>query len=109
MRKIKSKDQVIILAGKDKGKTGRVDRVLADGRLVVSGMNLAKRHVKPNPQANNPGGIVEKEMPLDASNVAIFNTEKGAADRVGFRFIDVSGVQKKVRYFKSDNRVIDSE
>lgn len=114
MKKIKSKDQVIVIAGKDKGKQGRVERVLADGRLVISGVNIVKRHVRPNPQANNPGGIVEKEMPLDASNVAIFNAEKGAADRVGFKFIDAvdggeRGARKKVRYFKSDSRLIDSE
>ncbi len=109
MQKIKSKDQVVVIAGKDKGKTGRVERILTDGRLVVSGVNLVKRHVRPNPQANNPGGIVEKSMPLDASNVAIFNAEKGSADRVGFRFIDADGDGNKVRYFKSDNRLIDSE
>lgn len=109
MKKIRSKDQVIVIAGKDKGKTGRVERVLPNGRLIVAGVNKVKRHVKPNPQANNPGGIVEKEMSLDASNVAIFNTEKGAADRVGFKFIDERGTSKKVRYFKSDDRLIDSE
>ena len=109
MKKLKSKDQVIIIAGKDKGKRGQVDRVLTDGRVVVSGVNIVKRHVRANPQANNPGGIVEKSMPLDASNVAIFNAEKNAADRVGFKLIGENGAQKKVRYFKSDNRLIDAE
>lgn len=109
MKKIRSKDEVIIIAGKDKGKKGQVERVLTDDRIVVAGVNLAKRHVRPNPQANNPGGIVEKEMPLHVSNVAIFNAEKNAADRVGFRFVEENGTRKKVRYFKSDNRLIDTK
>lgn len=102
--KIRKGDEVIVLAGKDKGKRGTVLQMVDDGRVVVDSVNLAKKHVKPNPQAGEPGGIVEKEMPLDASNVAIFNAASGKADRVGFKLLDDG---RKVRYFKSDGEVVD--
>ena len=97
MRKIKSDDEVIVIAGKDKGKRGKVARVLDDQRVIVSGVNIVKKHTKPNPQANIAGGIVEKEAPIQVSNVAIFNGETQKADRVGFKVED----GKKVRVFKS--------
>jgi len=101
--KIRRDDEVIILAGKDKGKTGKVTKVLVEsGKVFVEGVNLIKKHTKPVPQLQQPGGIVEKEASLQVSNVAILNPKTGKADRVGFRFED----GKKVRFFKSDNELI---
>ena len=104
MFKIKRDDEVIILAGKDKGKRGKVRRVLDNNKLLVSGVNMVKKHTKPNPQAGVAGGIVEQESPIQASNVAIFNPTSSKADRVGFK---VEG-ERKVRVFKSSGEVIDS-
>ncbi|AWM81423.1 50S ribosomal protein L24 [Gammaproteobacteria bacterium ESL0073] len=104
MSKIRRDDEIIVIAGKDKGKRGRISKVLADSRVIVSGINMVKRHTKPNPQAGTQGGIVEKEAPLHISNVAIFNPETEKADRVGFKFED--GV--KVRVFKSNQQPIDA-
>ena len=102
--KIKSEDEVVILAGKDKGKRGKVRKVLDDNRLIVSGINMNKKHTKPNPQMGVPGGIVEKEAPIQISNVAIFNSATSKADRVGFK---VDG-DTKIRIFKSNGEAIDS-
>ena len=104
MLKIKSDDEVIVLAGKDKGKRGKVRRVLDNNKLIVSGVNMVKKHTKPNPQAGVAGGIVENEAPIQVSNVAIFNPSTSKADRVGFK---VDG-DSKVRIFKSSGEVIDS-
>ena len=104
MQKIKRDDEVIVLAGKDKGKRGTVRRVLDENRLVVSGVNMVKKHTRPNPQAGVQGGIVEKEAPIQLSNVAIFNPGTGKADRVGFRVED----GKKVRIFKSSGEALDA-
>lgn len=104
MLKIKSDDEVIVLAGKDKGKRGKVRQVLDNNKIVVSGVNMVKKHTKPNPQANVAGGIVEKEAAIQLSNIAIFNPQTNKADRVGFK---VEG-DKKVRIFKSSGEVIDS-
>lgn len=104
MKKIRRDDEIIVIAGKDKGKRGRITKVLADNRVIVSGINMVKRHTKPNPQAGTQGGIVEKEAPLHISNVAIFNPETSKADRVGFKFED--GV--KIRVFKSNQQPIDA-
>ena len=104
MQKIKRDDEVIVIAGKDKGKRGTVKRVL-ENRFVVSGVNMIKRHTKPNPMAGNQGGIVEREAPIHASNVAIFNQETGKADRVGFQ-IKEDGT--KVRIYKSTQAQIDA-
>ena len=102
-RKIRRDDEVVVLAGKDKGKQGKVLRVLAsEDRLVVEGVNLVKKHTKPNPQLGEPGGIVEKEASIHVSNVAIVNPATGKADRVGFRFED----EKKVRFFKSNGDLV---
>ncbi|ALO33685.1 50S ribosomal protein L24 [Colwellia sp. MT41] len=101
--KIRRDDEVIILAGKDKGKTGKVTKVLVEnGKVFVEGINLIKKHTKPAPQLQQPGGIIEKEAPLQVSNVAIVNPATGKADRVGFRIED----GKKVRFFKSNNELI---
>lgn len=106
MRKIKAGDEVIVIAGKDKGKRGKIQKVVSDGqhavKFMVTGINMMKKHQKPNPNAGQPGGIVEKEALIAASNVAIFNSETGKGDRVGFRTED----DKKVRFFKSNGKVI---
>jgi len=103
MKKIKRDDEVIVIAGKDNGKRGKVANVLKDGRLIVSGINIVKRHTKPNPMLGTQGGIVEKEAPIQASNVAIFNPTTNKADRVGFKVLEDG---KKVRVFKSNNEVV---
>lgn len=103
MNKIKKGDDVIVTIGKDKGKRGTVSQVLIEeGKLIVGGLNIAKKHTKPNPNAGVQGGIVEKEMPIDVSNVALFNPKTGKGDRIGFR---MEG-EKKVRYFKSNKELV---
>ena len=104
MLKIKKDDEVIVLAGKDKGKRGKVRKLVDADRVIVSGVNMVKKHTKPNPQLGQPGGIVEKEAPLQVSNVAIFNPSTSKADRVGFK---VDG-DTKVRIFKSTGEAIDA-
>lgn len=103
MRKIKKGDDVIITAGKDKGKRGSV-LVVADDRVVVESCNMAKKHVKPNPNVGENGGIIEKEMPLHISNIALFNPASGKGDRVGIKTLEDG---RKVRYYKSSNEVVD--
>ncbi len=106
MNKIKKGDDVIVIAGKDKGKRGTVSRVVTEtARVFVDNVNVVKKHQKPNPAAGVPGGIIEKEMPLDVSNVAIFNPSTGKADRLGFKFLEDG---RKVRYFKSNGEVLDA-
>lgn len=102
MLKIKVDDEVVVTTGRDKGKRGKVARILG-GKVVVAGVNVAKRHQKPVPQRNVTGGIVEKELPIDVSNVAIWNPKTQKADKVGVR-LDEGG--KKVRVFKSTQEVI---
>lgn len=97
MRKIKREDEVIVIAGRDKGKRGKVTTVLSETRILVGGVNIVKKHQKPNPQLGVPGGIIEMEAPLQVSNVAIFNPDTKKADRVGFKVED----GKKVRIYKS--------
>jgi large subunit ribosomal protein L24 len=104
MRKIKKDDEVVVITGRDKGKRGSVLQVLGDGRLLVGGVNMVKKHQRPNPNAGQQGGIVSREAPIQASNVAIWNDEAAAADRVGFRIED----GKKIRFFKSNNKAIGS-
>ncbi|WP_435695236.1 50S ribosomal protein L24 [Uruburuella suis] len=105
MNKLIKGDQVIVIAGKDKGKQGQVVRVLGD-KIVVEGVNVAKRHQKPNPMRGVEGGIVLKNMPLAISNVAIFNPETKKADRVGIKLVEGEGKVKRVRIFKSSGAVI---
>jgi large subunit ribosomal protein L24 len=106
MRKLKKGDEVIVLTGKDKGKRGTINQVIIEkDRVVVGGVNMVKKHQKPNPTAGVPGGIVEKEMPLHMSNVAIFNAATGKADRVGIKTLEDG---RKVRIFKSNNEAIDA-
>ncbi|HHK5604836.1 MULTISPECIES: 50S ribosomal protein L24 [Neisseria] len=105
MNKIVKGDQVVVIAGKDKGKRGQVIRVLG-GKVIVSGVNAVKRHQKPNPMRGVEGGIIVKEMPLDISNVAILNPETNKADRVGIKLIETEGKIKRVRFFKSNGSII---
>jgi large subunit ribosomal protein L24 len=101
--KIRRDDEVIVLAGKDKGKRGKVTKVLTkESKVYVEGVNLVKKHQKPNPQFGIAGGIIEKEAAIDVSNVAIFNPQTAKADRVGFKIED----GKKVRVFKSSGEQI---
>ena len=105
MARIRKGDQVVVLAGKDKGRRGSVLLVLDDGHVVVEGINRVKKHQKPNPFKGTTGGIVEKEMPLDASNVALFNPGTQKADRVGFKVLEDG---RKVRVFKSNGEMVDA-
>ncbi|MCF7981494.1 MAG: 50S ribosomal protein L24 [Pseudomonadales bacterium] len=105
MNKIKRDDEVIVIAGRDKGKRGKVSRVLQNDRLIVSGINMAKRHTKPNPMKGAPGGIVEKEASIHISNVAIYNSATNKADRVGIKVLEDGS---KVRIYKSNQETIDA-
>ncbi|MGD8908798.1 MAG: 50S ribosomal protein L24 [Chromatiales bacterium] len=102
--KIKKGDEVIVRTGKDRGKRGTVVRVLDDDRLIVENVNMVKKHTKPNPNKGEPGGILDKEMPLHISNVALYNPAAGKGDRVGFKILEDG---KKVRVFKSNQEVVD--
>jgi large subunit ribosomal protein L24 len=106
MARIHKSDQVIVLTGKDKGKRGAVLRVLDTGHLLVEGVNRVKKHQKPNPMRNVQGGIVEKEMPIQASNIALFNVATQKADRVGFKVLEDG---RKVRVFKSNGEMVDAQ
>lgn len=104
MNKIKTGDEVIVIAGKDKGRRGTVLTVFEDERVLVEGVNMVKKHQKPNPQAGVTGGIIDKAMPLDQSNVMLYNPQTKKGDRVGIRFLKDG---RKVRFFKSNNEVVD--
>lgn len=105
MNRIRKGDEIVVLAGKDKGKRGIVLRMMKDeDKLIVENINMAKRHTRGNPLQGKPGGIVEKEMPIHISNVAIWNPVTSKADRVGFRNLEDG---RKVRFFKSNDEVID--
>ncbi len=106
MQKIKKGDDVIVITGKDKGKRGTVSRVLHEvDRVLVDGINMVKKHQKPNPAAGAPGGIIDKEMPMAISNIALFNAATGKADRIGIKQLEDG---RKVRFFKSNGEVLDS-
>ena len=104
MGKIRRGDDVIVTTGKDKGKRGKVLTIGTDGRILISGINMIKRHTKPNPQMGVAGGIVEKEAPIQASNVGIFNPATNKAERVGYKILED---RTKVRVFKSTGEQID--
>jgi large subunit ribosomal protein L24 len=104
MRKIKREDEVVVITGKDKGSRGKIVRVLGNDRVIVGGVNLVKRHTKPNPALGRTGGIVEKEAGIHVSNVAIVNPATGKADKVGIKVLEDG---KKVRVFKSNGEQID--
>ena len=103
MRKIKKGDSVVVIAGRDKGKRGTVEAIVDDGHVLVTGVNQAKRHTRPNPMKSQPGGIVAKTMPIDVSNIAIWNPVTQKADRVGMRVLEDG---RKVRFFKSNGELI---
>ena len=105
MSKIHKGDQVVLNTGKDKGKRGTVLNVFDSGHVVVEGLNVAKKHAKPNPMNGIAGGIISKEMPIDISNVALFNNATQKADRVGYKVLKDG---KKVRVFKSNGEAVDS-
>ena len=96
MRKIKKGDNVVVIAGRDKGKRGDVARVVDDTHVIVNGINQVKRHTKPNPMKNQPGGIVSKEVPIHVSNVAIWNPVTQKPDRIGFKLLEDG---RKLRFF----------
>lgn len=104
MKRIKQGDNVVVITGRDKGKTGTVIRMVNDERVVVENVNVVKRHTKANPMRNTPGGIIEKEMPVHISNIALLNPLTGKPDKVGFRILEDG---RKVRYFKSNDEVVD--
>ncbi len=103
MRKIKKGDNVVVIAGRDKGKRGDVTQVVDDEHVLVAGVNQVKRHTRPNPMKNQQGGIVTKEIPIHVSNVAIWNPITLKADRIGFRTLNDG---RKVRFYKSNKEVI---
>lgn len=107
MSKIKKGDEVVVTTGKDKGRRGKVAQVLASGKVVVEGVNVAKKHQRGNPNAGVAGGIVEKELPIDISNVAIWNAKTGKGDRVGYKFEGEGEKRRKVRVFKSNQALVD--
>jgi len=103
MEKIRKGDDVIVITGRDKGKRGTVVRRVDDAHLLVEGVNLVKKHQRPNPMKGEAGGIVDKAMPIDQSNVMLFNPATGKGDRVGIRALEDG---KKVRFFKSNGEVV---
>ena len=103
MRKIKKGDNVVVIAGRDKGKRGDVARYVDDTHVLVNGVNQVKRHTKPNPMKNQPGGIVSKEVPIHISNVAIWNPVTQKPDRIGFKMMQDG---RKLRFFKSNGEQI---
>jgi large subunit ribosomal protein L24 len=105
MNRIRKGDEVVVISGKDKGRRGTVLEVL-DDRIVVEGVNVSKKHVKPNPQRQEQGGIQDRAMPLAISNVMLWNAAAKKGDRVGFRTL---GDGRKVRFFKSNNEVVDTK
>lgn len=106
MRRIKKGDTVIVTTGKSKNHVGKV-LLVSGNKLIVEGANMAKKHVKPNPQLQQKGGIVQKELPIDSSNVAMYNPQTKKADKIGFKFISKDGKEQKVRYFKSNDELVD--
>ncbi len=104
MSKIRKGDEVIVIAGRDKGKRGTVSKIISADELLVEGVNVVKRHTRPNPSKGTTGGIIEKEMPIHRSNIALYNPQLSKADRVGIKRLEDG---KKVRYFKSTDEVVD--
>lgn len=106
MKRIRSGDMVVVRTGKCKGQKGKVLKI-ADNKVIVEGINLQTKHVRPNPQLNEKGGIITREAAMHISNVALVNPVTGKADKVGFKFIEKDSISQKVRYFKSNNEIID--
>ncbi len=104
MQRIKKGDEVIVTAGKDKGRRGTVIRLYPDGRVLVEGANMVRKHMKPNPQTQSQGGIVDREMPLATSNVMLYNPVTKKGDRIGYRHLEDG---RKVRFFRSTDELVD--
>ena len=104
MKKIRKSDDVVVISGKDKGRRGKVSQVLSNGKVLVQGINIAKKHQKGNPNAGVAGGIIDQELPLDVSNVMVVNPSTGKGDRVGIRVLEDG---TKVRFFKSNDEQVD--
>lgn len=109
MEKIRKGDEVVVTAGRDKGKRGMVLRRVGDNHVVVEGVNAVKKHQRPNPMKGQTGGIIDKNMPIHISNVALWNTQAGKGDRVGIKWIGEGADKKKVRVFKSNGEVVDAK
>jgi large subunit ribosomal protein L24 len=107
MNKIKKGDEVVVVIGKDKGRRGTVSSVLGTGKVVVEGINVVKKHQKPNPNMGVTGGVIEKEMPIQAANLRLWNPDTKKGERVGFKIIGEGAARKKVRVFKSSGEVVD--
>jgi len=109
MQKIRKGDMVVVTTGREKGKSGTVLRVLESGKVLVEGVNRAKKHQRPNPVKGQTGGIIDKEAPMAISNVMLLNPATGKGDRVGFKFLEAQAgnAPRKVRFFKSNGEVVD--
>ncbi|MBY8966699.1 50S ribosomal protein L24 [Algiphilus sp.] len=107
MKRIRKGDDVVVIAGKDKGRRGTVSRVVSDDRVLVEGLNVVKKHQRPDPNKGVPGGVVDKEMPLHISNVMLWNAKAEKGDRIGYRVEGEGDAARKVRYFKSNGEVVD--
>lgn len=107
MKRIRKGDDVVVIAGKDKGRRGTVSRVVSDDRVLVEGLNVVKKHQRPDPNKGVPGGVVDKEMPLHISNVMLWNAKAEKGDRIGYRVEGDGDAARKVRYFKSNGEVVD--
>lgn len=107
-QRIRKGDEVVLIAGKDRGRRGTVLEIRKDGRVVVEGLNLAKKHVKPDPNQGIAGGIEDREMPLHVSNVMLYNPASSRGERVGFKYLGEGEERRKVRYFKSGGEVVDA-
>ncbi|MCX7120223.1 MAG: 50S ribosomal protein L24 [Gammaproteobacteria bacterium] len=110
MKKIKKGDKIIVLTGKDRGRSGTITKIVGDDRVLVEGINLVKKNVKPNPNTNTQGGIIEKESSIHISNVALLNPATNKPGKVGFKLLDSKKAGRKaerVRYFKSNNELVD--
>ena len=104
MNKFKKGDEVIVIAGKDKGRRGTIINVMKDGRVLVENINMVKKAQKPNPNQGIQGGIIDKEMPVDRSNIMMFNSQTGKGDKIGIKTLEDNS---RVRYFKSNGEVVD--
>lgn len=105
MNRIRSGDEVVVIAGKDKGRRGTVTKVFPNGKVIVENLNMVKKHLKPNPTRGITGGIIDLEMPIHVSNVMLFNPSTGKGGRTGFKILEDG---RKVRYFKSTQEVVDA-
>ena len=105
MKKIRKGDEIVVISGKDNGRRGKISQELGNGKVLVQGINIAKKHQKGNPNAGVAGGIIDKELPIDISNVMVVNPATGKGDRVGIKALEDG---KKVRYFKSNNENVDA-